>query len=68
MTSIQVLAAQAHVRAALLNLLIASTHDGSFVTAVCAEIALEDGDAFGSYQIGGIGRNKEFHALTGASL
>ena len=68
MYSVQLIAAQAALRSALLNLLIIAQTDGKYTTAVQASITYEDGDASGCYQIGSFSGDQQFHMLTGGSL
>lgn len=67
MQSIQSLAAQSHVKAALLNLLASLQAEGAYLTTARASVTLDHGDAHGEYEVGGLSRD-EFHPLTGGSL
>lgn len=68
MQSIQMLAAQAHCKAALLNLLACTTQDGNYMTAVVCQVSIEDGEGYGSYQIGGLTKDDDFKPFQGGSL
>ena len=66
-TSLEILAAQAAVKAALIQLLAAYQHDGEYLTAANAQIETDESGADGSYAVGGIARD-EFHHFAGGSL
>ena len=68
MTSIRTLAAQCYLKAAMLNLLDASAADGHYMSAIIAEVSLDDGEAVGNYQIGGLDKTDMFNPFMGASL
>lgn len=68
MYSVQMLAAQAYAKAALLNLLAVSIQDDLPSTAVVCQVSLEDGDSLGSYQIGNLTKDDDFIPFQGGSL
>lgn len=69
MLSIQRLAAQAHVRAALLNLMASHSDEGQILTTASVEINIfQDEDVQGDFALGVTDFKGQFHVHQGGSL
>ena len=65
--SYEMLAAHSAIKAAMLQLLAAYAKDGKYLSAVQAQVEIEDHEAVGSFAVGGLARD-EFHQFAGGSL